>query len=218
MWSSRFFAAIIAIVLSGCGGGGGSTPGSLTGYPDCALGIDGEDGLAGCWVSELCATSAITEETYGVDSVRQLIRFTEDSVSPTVTGSTRFYFLGYNTPDCSGPSRIVLDMNAAAARDGLILRQSYEVLGYALCGNANDLTADDIACVRMNASLFHQVDGGAPMTMSGDVYYRIDAPRLCLDLPFFDDDGGGSFIAGDGPVSDPRLYLEPGDCLTRFLP
>lgn len=211
--------AVLGVLLTACGGGSSPPGTNVVGYPDCRLGVGGTDDLAGCWVSERCATNL--EPGTPFRSARGLEYITQDDTIPNISGSIYPYVLGYDTPDCSGKPTSILDITALAKSEKTDISMTYEVLGYALCGDANDPYAEDTSCVRMDVASFYQYDGREPLTSNGDVYYLADVQaRLCLNVGNynFDDEAQGGINPGWTTIDDPELDVSSGACLVRFTP
>ena len=223
--------AALALLLSGCGGGGGNKDEGFGGtisllYPDCTLGVSGTGGLAGCWVSEACGTGSDVEETWNAQGVRYLSRISEDQVSPTIQGSVEHYYLRYNNDQCAGTPFAIVDQQKVLFDQGFEWIMQYQIPGFETCIDRADtaITPAPILCVALDlASAFRPLgatSGGESMAFGVYDDAIIDS-RLCLSGDIytgFDPTNVDDFGIGPTGLTTRGTELDYINCLVRFSP
>ncbi len=241
MWVSRILGIVaiaVVLVLSGCGGGGGGGPlpprDRVTPiedkYPDCQLSsVVGKANIAGCWLSERCAT---------IDGVpvRYLAEITEEVFSPITKGSIYDYLLVYDSPNCEGnPVDVVsiadrlLDTENATLRVRYIKQGDDGPIPLGVCSDTQG-EFDRIPCLTIDISSEYQRDGGPVSRLnSKDAYHYGGGPKingdgsssewyLCMSSAYqLDDEAYGGIGVGLLPQTRDTV-IDFTDCLTRFEP
>jgi len=223
---------VLILLLSGCGGGGGGNKNKGVGgttrllYPDCSLGVNGTDGLAGCWVSEACGTGSDVEETWAAQGVRYLSRISEDQVIPTVQGSIEHYYLRYNNDQCAGTPFAIVDQQKILAIQGFEWIVQYQIPGFETCTDRADtaITPTSILCTALDlASAFRPLGAtsGGESTAFGAYDDAIIENRLCMSGDMytgFDPADVDDFSIGPTDLTTRGTDLDYLNCLTRFSP
>lgn len=215
-----------AALLSACGGGGGGGgPRSITdttasiAYPPCLLSdIAGKGNIAGCWISERCATN-----TDGAVPVRYMTEITEETFSPVTTGNVNDYLLVYDDDQCAGePIEIVSMDERLLDTENAVRHVKYSIQGFEVC---TDTQGDfNIPCMAIDMTSEYRVGSGVATTLaSRDVFHyggRTSDPDwyLCMSSAYNFDDSGNGGIGVGAMLQDRDTVLDFTDCLTRFEP
>lgn len=213
----------LIVLLSACGGGSGplpvaKTPTGIT-YPACLEStIAGKANIAGCWISERCASNT----SDGV-SVRYMAEITEEEITPVIKGRVYDYLLTYDNTQCNGDPVGVLSMDAELlATENAVRRVDYSLIGFEVCDDTQG--GFNIPCIAMDMRSEFQHSSSSPViTESRDVYYHFGVNsgtewHLCWSSAYsFDNKGDGGIGVGD-MLQDRDVVLDMTDCLTRFEP
>jgi hypothetical protein len=205
-------------------------------YPECPLFIEGDESLAGCWVSELCAADL---PSVGLaNSARYLIKVSQDTASPEITGTIRSYYLRYKNSNCSGEPYLIADVEQLFLSSGFDWAMTYRIPGFEVCSDFGDSEKSNISCMALDIHSSFRTSGpdGDPnldrISAIGRTAYDVGdiENKLCLT-------GGGAVeerrygpynfdSSGRGGLSTSMFYysfdrdtaLDYSNCLTRFLP
>jgi len=217
----------LVLLVSGCGGGSGSTGVTIEPiYPNCNLDIVGTDNIAGCWVSEVCGSGGITDETWGAQGVRYLAWISEERISSTVTGAVEHYYLRYNNEQCTGTPFAIMNQQHELAKQGFEWVMNYEIPGFETCTDRAD-SADSPASILCTAvdlkTDFRRLGvspGGESMAFGAYDTSMINS-RLCLSgnmYTGFNPADADDFGIGPTGSMTRGTELDYLNCLTRFTP